>query len=141
MGGDNPYRGCCLYKESKYCFSLAIYRFVAIMVSTYELSHFNVCFLLMSLISSYYFGSNYRLTLLIKVFLTKQNLMLFCSIPNMKKYFLYEFIFVFIPYFVGTIWSKSFVKNLLFRKKIKNGDRFSTEEGFGTKLLQSGLVN
>ena len=35
----------------------------------------------------HYFESNLKLTLLIKVFLTKQHVVLFCSILNMTKYF------------------------------------------------------
>ena len=47
----------------------------------------------------HYFASNLRLTLLVKVFFTKQHVMLFCSILNIKKYFHSWFHFCVYPLF------------------------------------------
>ena len=79
----------------------------------------------------YYFESNIRLTLLIKVFLSKHHVMLFSSILNIKN----KFVFVLVPYSIGAIWSKKCwrfksVKSWKFRKKIKKGGRLSIAEGF-----------
>ena len=62
--------------------------------------------------------------LLIKMFLTKKHVIIFWSLLNMKENFPYDFVFVFIPYFIGAISSRKCEK-WEFGKKMKR--RLSVE--------------
>ena len=63
---------------------------------------------------------NLSLVLLIKVLIIKKHFVFQCS-KNEEITFPHEFIFIFIPYFIGTILSKKSCQKLT-GKNIKNGD-------------------
>ena len=66
-------------------------------------------FILFDTRDRYYFESNFRLVLLINVFLTKEHEMLFCSLLNMNKQLSPVSLFLFISLFH---WTDIFQKNV-----------------------------
>ena len=84
--------------------------FVAVMLFTQQVFYLD-CLLL---------RLNLSLVLLIKVLIIKKHFVFQCS-KNEEITFPHEFIFIFIPYFIGTILSKKSCQKLT-GKNIKNGD-------------------
>ena len=75
--------------------------------------------------SYYYFELNLRLTLLIKVLLTKQHVTFYCGILNTKKYFPLRVYFCICPLFHwGDMVKKMFNE---VQQKYKTGGKLSIE--------------
>ena len=91
----------------------------------------------------HYFASNLRLTLLVKVFFTKQHVMLFCSILNIKKYFHSWFYFCVYPLFhLVNIVKKIVFKSWMFRKQVKKAHYVPSQSAFRSfwlRVLQEGI--
>ena len=105
------------------------------MLFAHKVFHFNVYFLLTPFATRgyYYFESNLKLALLIKVFLRKQHVMLFYSILNMKRHFSsWVYVSVYPFFHWAHIYQKNIFKSWRFRKKIKKefGCRLPVEDRF-----------
>ena len=95
--------------------------FVAVMLFTHQVFHLKCLFFFLLLLirdTCYYFGSNLRLVLLMKVlFMKKVCNVVFQSSKNEEMTLPHEFIFLLIRYFIGTKLSRKFVKSDGFSKK------------------------